>query len=120
MRITVFDYITNNADRKGGHCLLDGQHKVWGIDHGICFHAAHKLRTVIWDYAGMPVPESIKTDVGTFYQACCAGTLAVWQELNQLLSGREIEAMLHRTERIITQGKFPEPGHGPSYPWPPI
>ncbi len=26
--------------------------RLWGIDHGLCFHVQHKLRTVIWDFAG--------------------------------------------------------------------
>ncbi|HVU13453.1 MAG TPA: SCO1664 family protein, partial [Phototrophicaceae bacterium] len=52
MRICLFDVLINNADRKGGHCLLDNQGHIWGIDHGIAFNSVHKLRTVIWDYAG--------------------------------------------------------------------
>ena len=47
--------IANNADRKGGHCLLDADGQLWGIDHGLCFHAEPKLRTVIWDFAGEPL-----------------------------------------------------------------
>ena len=50
-RICVFDLITNNADRKSGHCLRDMSGHVWAIDHGICFNADYKLRTVIWDFA---------------------------------------------------------------------
>ena len=54
-RMATFDVIANNADRKGGHCLLDADGQVWGIDHGLCFHAEPKLRTVIWDFAGEPL-----------------------------------------------------------------
>ncbi len=62
-RFAVFDVLANNADRKGGHCLLakrDGH--VWGIDHGLTFHVADKLRTVIWDFAGEPVPDGDPLD----------------------------------------------------------
>jgi uncharacterized repeat protein (TIGR03843 family) len=51
-RLCLFDVLVNNADRKGGHCLLDANNQLWGIDHGITFNADHKLRTVIWDFAG--------------------------------------------------------------------
>jgi hypothetical protein len=51
-RFAAFDYVVNNADRKGGHCLIDSEGHLWGIDHGIAFHVSHKLRTVIWDFAG--------------------------------------------------------------------
>ena len=59
-RFAAFDVLANNADRKGGHCLQakrDGH--IWGIDHGLTFHVVDKLRTVIWDFAGEPVPEGI-------------------------------------------------------------
>ena len=56
-RIAVFDFIANNADRKGGHCLLDDDGRIWGIDHGLCFHEEYKMRTVIWDWAEEAVPE---------------------------------------------------------------
>ena len=44
-RMAAFDLVVNNADRKGGHCLL-AEGRVWGIDNGLCFHvqseAAHR------------------------------------------------------------------------------
>src|SRR5262249_7686879 len=49
MRICLFDLVANNADRKGGHCLL-AEGTIYAIDHGLCFHAEPKLRTVIWDF----------------------------------------------------------------------
>ena len=75
-RMAAFDYLANNADRKGGHCLLDAEGRVWGIDHGLCFHTQPKLRTVIWDFAGEPWPRKIwKTSSGSdgmgFPTACC-------------------------------------------------
>ena len=58
-----FDWLTNNADRKGGHVLLDGRGHIWGIDHGLTFHVEEKLRTVIWDHAGEPVPPETLADI---------------------------------------------------------
>ena len=63
-RFAAFDVLANNADRKGGHCLqakFDGH--IWGIDHGLTFNAVDKLRTVIWDFAGEPVPDGILATV---------------------------------------------------------
>ena len=58
-QMATFDVVANNADRKGGHCLLDADGQLWGIDHGLCFHADPKLRTVIWDFAGEPLADRI-------------------------------------------------------------
>ena len=32
--IAAFDIVANNTDRKGGHCLIDADDHVWGIDNG--------------------------------------------------------------------------------------
>ena len=63
--IAVFDVIANNTDRKSGHCLLEvdsaaGGDHVWAIDNGLCFSAEDKLRTVIWEFAGDPLPEQLR------------------------------------------------------------
>ncbi|MBI3762883.1 MAG: SCO1664 family protein, partial [Chloroflexi bacterium] len=62
-RVAVFDVLVNNADRKGGHVIKDKQGKLWLIDHGICFHSEPKLRTVIWDFAGEPIPDDLLADL---------------------------------------------------------
>ncbi|MGH9165767.1 MAG: SCO1664 family protein, partial [Acidimicrobiales bacterium] len=61
--IAVFDLLANNADRKGGHCLLGDDGHIWAIDNGLCFHTMPRLRTVIWDFAGDPIPEPLLADV---------------------------------------------------------
>src|SRR5713226_3198354 len=94
-RMAIFDLLANNADRKGGHCLLDVRGHVWGIDHGLTFHQLPKLRTVIWDYCGEPIaPELVST-----LRACRSDT----QRLNELhtalaplLSDHEWQALLQR------------------------
>ena len=62
-KIVLFDILINNADRKGGHVILDRQNQLWAIDHGICFHVDHKLRTVIWDFAGTLIPSKLLQDM---------------------------------------------------------
>ncbi|MDA8269709.1 MAG: SCO1664 family protein [Actinomycetota bacterium] len=57
--LAAFDVVSNNADRKGGHVLLDVDGSIWAIDNGLSFHEEPKLRTVIWEFAGDPVPETL-------------------------------------------------------------
>ena len=52
----AFDLLANNTDRKSGHCLVSVGDELFGIDHGLCFHEEFKLRTVIWEFAGEPIP----------------------------------------------------------------
>jgi uncharacterized repeat protein (TIGR03843 family) len=63
VRVALFDVITNNADRKSGHCLFDSDDMVWVVDHGLTFHVDHKLRTVIWGFAGDPLEDDLCRDV---------------------------------------------------------
>ena len=109
----AFDVVANNADRKSGHVLLDAGGRLWGIDHGLCFHVHHKLRTVIWDFAGEHVPDHLVADL----QRLVATGLPA--DLEELLSGAEAEALLERAARLAATGVFPEPvGDRPPYPWP--
>ena len=62
-RFAVFDLLVNNADRKAGHCLLDSQDQLWSIDHGLTFNAAFKLRTVMVEFWGQPIPEPVLRDL---------------------------------------------------------
>jgi uncharacterized repeat protein (TIGR03843 family) len=118
-RFAVFDYLVNNADRKGGHVLLDPRGRLWGIDHGLTFHAAPKLRTVIWEFAGQPVPVSLLTSVDTLRGLLCEESPLLVQ-LRRFLSEREIAALHKRVERLLSSPFFPFPGAGPSRPWPPV
>lgn len=118
-RMALFDIITNNADRKAGHCLkaLDG--RVWGIDHGLTFHTDYKLRTVIWDYVGEPIPEPLCADLERVLNDLERGGL-LRQRLEELITRREIEAFRQRIHVLLAQGVFPAPGPRRSVPWPPV
>ena len=120
MRLSLFDVLINNADRKGGHCLVDNDDHLWGIDHGITFHSANKLRTVIWNFAGQPIPEHLMTDIKTLCEQLDDPQASFVAELEGLLSRGEVTAFRHRVQRIVKTGKYPEPGPGPNYPWPPV
>jgi uncharacterized repeat protein (TIGR03843 family) len=111
VRICVFDVIINNADRKGGHCLLDGEGHVWAVDHGLCFHADPKLRTVIWDFGGQRVPDDLAADAARFAKN---PPLA----LSDLLGEDEVDALIGRAEAIGRAPELPEPTSERAYPWP--
>jgi uncharacterized repeat protein (TIGR03843 family) len=108
----VFDIVANNADRKSGHVLLGDDGRLWGIDHGLCFHRQPKLRTVIWDFADEPVPGPLLDDLERL-------SADIPDELARLLGNDERSAMLDRVARLLHTATFPEPlGDRPPYPWP--
>ena len=120
MRMAAFDYVVNNADRKGGHCLLDKTDHLWGIDHGITFHAAPKLRTVIWDFAGQAIPDALITDLDRLCEQINNGESPFYQKMSKLVSGREMSSFQTRVRNLLRYKKYPQPGNGPNYPWPPV
>lgn len=119
-RMAVFDIVINNTDRKGGHCiraLADGA--IYGIDHGVSFHAQWKLRTVIWDFAGDSIPPGVCTDLHLFEESLQNG--ATGDTLSELLDRFELDALRARTEHLLSTGRLPEPDRDyHSYPWPTI
>jgi hypothetical protein len=119
-RIAAFDLVVNNADRKGGHVLKDQDGHVWGIDHGITFHVEPKLRTVIWEYAGQPIPAALIADIERVCHQLATADDALTTGLEQLLDRREIEALRRRIERVLRRPRYPEATGGRSMPWPPI
>ncbi len=122
-RIALLDIIINNADRKAGHVLIqeDGEvPRLWGIDHGICFHEDPKLRTVIWEFGGTPIPDDMRADLEGFRSRLEDGADDLATRLGQLLSAAETEALHRRLSRAINRPNFPQPGAGRHYPWPPV
>jgi len=113
----AFDLLINNADRKAGHVLLGGQGHLWLIDHGVCFHAEDKLRTVIWDFAGEAIPDDLLGDIRSFRRGLTRDG-ALKDELSGLLAPEELDALRARTGRLIRGRRFPPPGAGRPYPWP--
>ncbi len=116
-QLAAFDVITNNADRKSGHCLLDQTGHLWAIDNALTFHVEPKLRTVIWDYAGQPLPGPARRSLEALGEALRLGS-ALSQELQRLLSPDEMDALRRRVRRFVRAGRYPQPGPGPAVPWP--
>ncbi len=117
--MALFDLVIDNADRKGGHVLVevrrDGQRRLRGIDHGVSFNVVPKLRTVIWDLVGRPVPMSQRTDLARLADALDAG---VGERLRELLSREELEVLGSRVERLTELAELPPPSGRHPYPWP--
>ncbi|HWO94579.1 MAG TPA: SCO1664 family protein [Dehalococcoidia bacterium] len=119
-RFAVFDFLANNADRKGGHCLLDANDgRVWGIDHGLTFHQQWKLRTVIWDYRGEPIPDDLVVAVARLAQRM-EESPHDFDALYACLSQAEQQAFRARVRALLDEPCFPLPRHYRSVPWPPI
>ena len=112
--VVLFDLLVNNADRKGGHVFFENDmHKLFAIDHGICFHEDDKLRTVLWDFSGQKIPDDLLSRL-----SLSPDLLA---DLEPYLSPREISALCARADSILKKGTFPrQPGDRRAMPWPPL
>jgi uncharacterized repeat protein (TIGR03843 family) len=110
--ICAFDLVANNTDRKSGHCLLGEDGEIYAIDNGLSFHREFKVRTVIWEFGGEPIPEPILADL----------TRVIDDELPPpliaLLDTFERDAMRTRTRALVREGHFPVDHTGRRYPWP--
>jgi len=117
-RMAVLDAVINNADRKGGHLLPRADGRVQGVDHGICFSTEDKLRTLLWQWRGTPLPdEAVATLTALRADLRCA----LGEALHALLTVREVRATTARVDRLLATGCFPEPSADwPAIPWPPF
>lgn len=111
-RLAAFDIVANNTDRKGGHCLLAEDGHIFGIDHGLAFHEDFKLRTVIWDFGGEPVPDDLLADLDRLVAEGLPPTM------DALLTPVERRAVLFRARTLVEDGTFPVDTSGRQYPWP--
>jgi hypothetical protein len=119
LQVALFDVIANNADRKSGHCLFDAQDNVWVIDHGLTFHVDEKLRTVIWDFSGQPLPQELCGDVERALIEVERGPLA--KTMRALITRAEMRVLKRRLRGVLDpRWRFPEPTSAWSIPWPPV
>lgn len=112
MRICLFDLVANNADRKGGHCLLGADDRIYAIDNGLTFHVEPKLRTVIWDFGGEPIPREAIEAIRRLLDEGLPEPLA------ELLDPEERQALQARGKALARRGRFPKDASGMRYPWP--
>src|SRR5699024_7827972 len=116
--MAVLDAVINNSDRKGSHILLaDGGLR--GIDHGVSLHEDPKLRTVLWGWAGEPLPEQETARLSRL--AAALEEEAVRDELTELITPAELDALSARVGELLATGVHPAPSEGwPAIPWPPL
>ena len=114
-KLALFDAIINNTDRKFGHLLIDRTGLLKGCDHGVCFHAEDKLRTVIWQFAGLPFNSN---EISLLANVVAIDLVAVFANY---LTAVEIDALQVRIKRLKAAAEFPLPSDAwPAVPWPPV
>jgi len=111
-QICVFDLLTNNADRKSGHCLLGKDGCIYAIDNGLTFHVDAKLRTVIWDFAGERIPRVILEALERLLHQGLPADVA------DLIEQDEQRALVRRGSALVKMTRFPKDASGERYPWP--
>ncbi len=117
-RMAVLDAVVNNADRKGGHLLPTAHGRVHGVDHGVCFSAEDKLRTLLWQWRGLTLPDEA-VEVLSRVRAELEGGLA--EALAEHLTMTEVRATTERVDRMLASGRHPMPSPDwPAIPWPPF
>ncbi|MGM7668743.1 SCO1664 family protein [Microbacterium sp. A93] len=124
-RMAVFDLLANNTDRKAGHVLCGEDGRLWGIDHGLCFSASFKLRTVIWDFAGEEIDAGLLADVVGFADVLTetpadapVAPTGSGERLTEHLTWFEMEALRQRIRDLLLLGVFPDDPTGMRFPWP--
>ena len=115
-QMAVLDAVMNNADRKGGHVLVGSDRRLYGVDHGVCFHRDPKLRTVLWGWGGDRLTPACLSSLRRLRRALDRDLAA---DLAALLTVAEVQVLTRRVERLLETRRFPTPsGHWPAIPWP--
>jgi hypothetical protein len=108
--VCCFDLVANSTDRKPNHLITGLDGRLWSIDHGLTFHSDVKIRTVIWDFGGEPIPELLLEKLAEL-QARLAGPQKSMPhrlvELLDLLLASEVEALKGRLDWVLTERTFP-------------
>lgn len=114
-RMAVLDALANNADRKGGHILVDTDGRAWGIDHGVTFSPDPKLRTVLWGWAHEPIPEHILDDVERLARSLEGAV----DPIDRWLDEDEQSMFRHRVKDLLRTRRYPgADDEWPAIPWP--
>ena len=116
MKFAIFDSLTNNADRKGGHCIIDDTDTIWSIDHGVTFHEIFKLRTVMFDIWEDKISNDYIKDIKLLKKKLSE------KKYNNifltLLTEKELEALNMRIDTLIKSKSLPSINQYENIPWP--
>ena len=117
-RMAVMDAVLNNADRKGGHLLPLSDGRILGVDNGLCFAVEPKLRTVLWQWRGLPLDDqevAVVAHLGELMET------SLGEQLGELLTPAEVAATTRRIDGLLRHRRFPLPDpNRPAVPWPPF
>lgn len=110
--VCCFDLVANSTDRKANHLILENASgRLWSIDHGLTFHADTKIRTVIWDFCGEPIPEPLLHSLDELQEQLLSGDRQEMHprlaELIELLPRPELAAFQSRLDWVLTERCYP-------------
>lgn len=117
-KFAVFDLVVNNGDRKAGHCLQDDQGALWSIDHGLTFHPAFKLRTVMVEFWGKPIPDALAADLERLLSALESPAHDLPRLLADLIAPQEMQSLTQRLEFALQRRALPMLDPYRNVPWP--
>lgn len=103
--------LRNRSDAPQTNSRLAGGN-FYGIDHGLSFNVADKLRTVIWEFSETPISEQLLVDI--------AKNLNSFEEvLLPYLDAHEIEKTVLRAEQLLMNPFHRALDANPrAFPWP--
>ncbi len=117
--VALLDLVCNNADRKVGHLIREAStNRLFGIDHGLTFHPDDKLRTVLWAFAGEPLPAAVAAGLPAL-RSELAGPFG--ERVDELLGTPARQALTARVTALLDAPVHPDPPvDRPALPWPPF
>jgi uncharacterized repeat protein (TIGR03843 family) len=116
-KMALFDAVINNTDRKIGHLLPAKDGQLFGCDHGVTFHSEDKLRTVLWQWAGMELSATELQELSQLKSTLEKES----SKFLELITEVEFSALISRIEKLANTKRFPAPNdEWPAVPWPPF
>lgn len=118
--VAMFDVLINNADRKGGACLLDAEQRIWAVDHGLTFNPLARRRTVMFEFNGTEYPDELLDSLDGFSSALEVSDSALGDKLASALDDQEIDSLKRRAAEMLEARTFPILDPDWNVPWPMI
>jgi uncharacterized repeat protein (TIGR03843 family) len=126
-RVALLDAVLNNSDRKVSHLLpVPGERPadlhIYGVDHGVSLGVQNRLRTVLWQWAGDPIPDEgmeVLRRLDAEWESGEADRPSLPGLLTELLTAAEVRAVRRRIQRLLSRQRFPTPPQDwPAIPYP--
>ena len=118
--IAMFDVLVNNADRKGGACLLDADDQLWAVDHGLTFNPLARRRTVMFEFNGMPYSDEMLLGLDRLVATLDDTDSELRISLTDTLDDHEIDSLARRGKEMLVDRSFPLLDPDWNVPWPMI